>query len=53
MKKLRRPQRQKTRYHKILFEQDSPFRAQTIPNKKKRIPRKGKYSKDLEGDSVT
>tara|TARA_Y100000114_G_C11689034_1_gene292613 strand:- start:429 stop:584 length:156 start_codon:yes stop_codon:yes gene_type:complete len=30
----------KTRFHKILFDQDSPYRAKVIPNKKKKNPRK-------------
>ena len=30
----------KTRFHKILFDQDSPYRAKIIPNKKNKNPRK-------------
>jgi hypothetical protein len=33
----------KTRYHRILFDQDSPYkRHNVVPNKKKYIPRKSK-----------
>jgi hypothetical protein len=35
--------RNKTRYHRVLFDKDSPFkRHQVVPNKKKNIPRKSK-----------
>jgi len=37
-KKIRipqKPKRIKTRYHKVLWDQDLPFRSKVIPNKKK------------------
>ena len=37
--------RRKTRYHKILFVRDAPYRAQVIANKKKKIPRDEKYNR--------
>ena len=37
--------RHKTRYHKILFVRDAPYRAQVIANKKKKIPRDQKYNR--------
>ena len=40
---MEKTNRHKTRYHRVLFDQDSPFkRHQVVPNKKKNIPRKSK-----------
>ena len=39
---MKMKKRIKTRYHKILFDNDTPFRSKVIPNKKKRNTRKQK-----------
>lgn len=37
------PYQHKTRAHKVLFEQDSPFRTRTVENKKKQYKRNAKH----------
>jgi hypothetical protein len=45
--------RYKTRYHRVLFDKDSPFkRHQVVPNKKKIIPRKSKNRNDINISNI-
>ena len=37
------PYQQKTRAHRVLFENDSPFRTRTVENKKKQYKRNSKH----------
>jgi hypothetical protein len=45
MKKPTKPQRPKTRYHKVLFDNDSPFKPKTI-HPKNDYSRRPKYNPD-------
>jgi len=45
MKKTRKPQAPKPRYHKLLFTHDSPYGHKVQQDQGKKIPRKQKYKR--------
>jgi len=50
---MEKMKRYKTRYHRVLFDKDSPFkRHQVVPNKKKIIPRKSKNRNDINISNI-
>lgn len=44
---MEKTNRYKTRFHRVLFEKDTPFRSKIVKDKTKILPRDYKY-KDIE-----